>query len=246
MIPKIIHYAWFGKKELPPMAMKCIESWKKICPDYKIIRWDESNYDYNKHPYTKEAYRNGKYAFVVDYLRLDVLYQFGGIFFDTDVELIKSVEPLLSYPAFAGFECGEYHNFMVALGLGAGAEAGNPVIKAMLDDYAEKSFLDSRGNLNLTPCPAYQTNVLKNLGLKLENKQQNLDYITIFPTDYFCPVNYSTGKISITSHTYSIHHYLATWMPAYRRGWHFLTQKFSFLRKADKIRKKIQGKDPKI
>lgn len=246
MIPKTIHYAWFGGKPLPPNVIKCIESWKKYCPDYEIKRWDESNYDFNKHHYPREAYAQEKYAFAVDYLRLEVLYKFGGIFFDTDVEVIKNIDPLLIYPCFAGFEHGEFNNLPVNAGIGMGAEAGNPVVKAMLEDYNHHFFIGTDGVLNMTPCPAYQTEVLLHFGLKPENRKQNLGDIIVFPTDYFCPKDYCTSKISITQNTYSIHHYSATWMPGYRRVWHLLTQKIPPLRTFDKVRKKIMGKGEHI
>lgn len=242
MIPKIIHYAWFGKKPLPESAVKCIESWKKYCPDYEIKRWDETNYDYKKHRYMREAYESKKFAFVVDYMRLDVLYQYGGIFFDTDVEVIKNFDPLLTLAGFAGFEHGEHKNEEVNVGIGIGSEAGNPVIKAMLDDYQDRKFLLENGGFNMTPCPIYQTNVLKKFGIVLENYRQDLGDIVIFPTDYFCPVNYYTGKTKITINTYIIHHYTATWMPFYRKVWHFLKQKFLLFRYIDSVRRKVLNK----
>lgn len=242
MIPKVIHYAWFGEKPLPPAAVKCISSWKRYCPDYEIRRWDEANYDYKAHPYTREAYEHKKYAFVTDYLRLEVLFRYGGIFFDTDVEVIRNFDALLELPGFTGFEHGEYKNPPVNVGVGVGVQAGNPIIKAMIDDYKQRSFVEENGKPNLTPCPVYQTDILKRFGLTPEDHEQDLGHMVIFPTDYFCPMNYYTGKLSVTDNTYSIHHYSATWMPLYRRVWHYFTQKVTLLRRMDRVRKKLSGK----
>lgn len=243
MIPKIIHYAWLGNTPLPPLACKCLESWKKYCPDYEIKCWDESNYDYTAHPYPREAYYHKKYAFVVDYMRLDILYQYGGIFFDTDVEVIKNLNPLLTCKAFTGFEQGEYGDFPVNIGAGVGACIGNPIIKVMLDDYSHRKFIDINGNLNMTPCPTYQTKVLKSFGLIKENYCQDLGDIVVFPSDYFCPQNYYTSQTEITSNTYSIHHYSATWMPRYRKIWHYFTKRIKWLKQFDRFRKKLTGKE---
>ena len=241
MIPKIIHYAWFGNNPLPESVKTCIESWKKYCPDYEIRCWNESNYDYKLTQYTHEAYVHKKYAFVTDYLRLDILYRYGGIFFDTDVEVIRGFDPLLKYTGFTGFEHGEYEDYPVnvGIGVGIGVEAGNPIIKAMLEDYAGRVFIRADGTLDMTPCPTFQTRVLKRFGLILENRQQDLGHIVVFPTEYFCPKNYYTSEVTITSNTYSIHHYAATWMPSYRKVWHFLTQKIYFFRKIDQVRKRV-------
>lgn len=242
MIPKTIHYAWFGNNPLPPLAIKCMESWKKYCPDYEIKGWNESNYDYTLHPYPYEAYKHKKYAFVTDYMRMDILYRYGGIFFDTDVEIIKNFDSLMTYEGFTGFECGEFEEFPVNVGIGIGANKGNPIIKAMLDDYDGRQFIDEKGKLNMTPCPLYQTRVLKSFGLIPENTCQNLGDMIVFPTEYFCPKNYYTAKTKITPNTYSIHHYSATWMPSYRKIWHFFTQRISLIKKLDCVRKKLTGR----
>lgn len=242
MIPKIIHYAWFGNKPLPKSGVECLKSWKKYCSDYEIKRWDESNYDFNSHQYTREAYAYRKYAFVTDYLRLEVLYKYGGIFFDTDVEVLKSYDPLLTCVGFTGFEHGECENepVNVGIGVGVGSEARNPIIKAMLEDYADRTFIYADGRLDLTPCPAFQTAVLKRFGLILENRQQDMGNMIVFPTEYFCPKNYYTAETKITSNTYSIHHYSASWMPMHRKAWHFMTQKVALFRWIDRVRKNAQ------
>ena len=139
MIPKIIHYCWFGGESLPESAIKCINSWKKFCPDYEIIRWDESNYDVTKNVYMKEAYEAKKWGFVPDYARLDIVYNYGGIYMDTDVELLKPLDDLLGCNAYMGVE----KPGIVALGLGFGAEKGNSVIGDLLEEYNDKRFINN-------------------------------------------------------------------------------------------------------
>ena len=150
MIPKIIHYCWFGGNPLPPSAEKCIESWKKFCPDYEIRRWDESNYDITKNQYMQEAYQCKKWGFVPDYARLDIIYDHGGIYLDTDVEIIKTFDELLDCVAFGGVE---QESPYVALGLGFGAEKGNDIIRQLRDKYDELHFMED-GQMNLTPISA--------------------------------------------------------------------------------------------
>lgn len=213
MIPKIIHYCWFGKKELPDSVKECISSWKKFLPDYQIMRWDESNYDINKCNYIKEAYESGKWAFVSDYARLDICYTYGGIYLDTDVEVVKSFDELLLLKGFCGMESdkrGEAE--VVNVGLALGMEKNLEIGKKLRDEYHKLHFIKEDGTLDLTTCPIIQTRSLKKYGMKLKNEIQNIEGMTVFPTDYFCPMNQYTGKISMTTNTYSIHHYSASWM----------------------------------
>ena len=128
MIPKKIHYCWFGNNSMPDEYIKYIDGWKKLCPDYSIIRWDESNYDVNKHPFISKAYKDRKWAFVSDYARLDIIYNNGGIYLDTDVQLIKNIDELRRFRAYVGFEAESFIN----TGLGFGAEKGNIFIKITL------------------------------------------------------------------------------------------------------------------
>ena len=208
MIPKKIHYCWIGGNPLPASAKKCIESWKKFCPDYEIIEWNESNYDFTKNQYMKEALEAKRWGFVPDYARLDIIYQYGGIYLDTDVEIIKSFDGLLSDKGFAGFESKEY----VALGLGFGAEAGNPVIKKLMDSYENLRFKNPDGTLNIVASPELNTVEFCDLGLQRTGEMQNLmECFTIYPTEYFCPKSMNDGIIRKTKNTYSIHHFDATW-----------------------------------
>ena len=208
MIPKKIHYCWIGGNPLPESAKKCIKSWKKYCPDYEIIEWNETNYDFTKVPYMKEAYEAKKWGFVPDYARLDIIYTHGGIYLDTDVEIVRSLDPLLGLNCFAGFQDTEF----VALGLGFGAEAGNPVIKTLMESYEALSFLKPDGTPDLTPSPRLNTDTLvETCGLAANGTYQEPDGMAVFPPEYFCPKSFSDGVIRKTKNTYSIHHFDASW-----------------------------------
>lgn len=212
MIPKKIHYCWFGNGEKSEEVCKCIESWKKFCPDYEIIEWNESNFDVLEIDYIKEAYEHKKWAFVSDYARFKILYENGGIYFDTDVELIRDLSPILSLGAYMGCEHAmEEKSILINPGLGMASEPKFNIYKEIINMYAEKHFLNNDGSFNLETVCEYTTNILKNHGFKEENKIQYISGIHIYPTEYFCPMNYKTGEINITSNTYSIHHYTASW-----------------------------------
>lgn len=207
MIPKKIHYCWFGGNPLPELAVKCIESWRKYCPNYEIIEWNESNYDVTKNDYMRQAYESKRWGFVPDYARLDIIYNHGGIYLDTDVEIIRPIDELLNLEAFAGVEQDSKY---VALGLGFGAIAGHETIKAMRDHYDGLLFVVD-GEMNLTPAPQINTRVLANGGYQFSTQITNTSGITVFPWEYFCPINYGTNELTITEKTYSIHHYTASW-----------------------------------
>ncbi len=211
MIPKKIHYCWFGGNTLPERDQACIESWKKYCPDYEIIRWDESNYDLSQCDYMKEAYEAKRYGFVPDFARLDIIYQHGGIYLDTDVEIIKSLDPLLELEGFAGFEATDAKEKFIALGLGFGAQKGNPIIKALRDDYFNHHFIRPNGEPNLTPAPRYTNAVLTQMGILPNGTLQEMDGFKFFPEEYFCPKSDETNECLITEDTFSIHHYNASW-----------------------------------
>ncbi|MBR2861872.1 MAG: glycosyl transferase [Clostridia bacterium] len=207
MIPKVIHYCWFGKGEMPKLAKKCIKSWKKFCPDYEIICWNEENFDFSQNLYARQAYEAGKWAFVSDYARLKVINDFGGIYLDTDVELLKPIDFLLSYKGFMGFD----EKGIVATGLGFGAEKENPIVNEFLKDYDEIPFILPDGSFDLTPCPDRNTAALKRLGMDTENTNQTFLDTVFLPREYLCPMDYYTGKKTITNNTVSIHHYSASW-----------------------------------
>ncbi len=207
MIPKIIHYCWFGGAELPEKDKECIESWKKFCPDYKIVRWDETNYDLTKNKYMHEAYTNKKWGFVPDYARFDIVYTHGGIYLDTDVEIVRNLDFLLDNDGYLGFEEGSFVNG----GIGFGAEQGNVVMKGLRDMYDSIEFLKPNGSINALPSPYYITEFLEKIGLVRNNEKQLVNGITVYPTDYFSPKEFSTGKLVITDNTCTIHHYNASW-----------------------------------
>jgi len=207
MIPKKIHYCWFGGNELPEKDKICIESWKKFCPDYEIIRWDESNYDITKNKYMQEAYEKNKLGFVPDYARLDIIYSEGGFYLDTDVELIRSLDDLRDNKAVFGFENDKYVN----LGHGFGAEQFNPVVKEIRDDYGDEVFVLKNGELNLTPSPVYTTKVLANIGMNCDNTCQFVGDSVVFPSDYFSPLDFESGVLNKTNNTYSIHWFNMSW-----------------------------------
>lgn len=207
-IPKIIHYCWFGKNPMPLKVKKCIQSWKKNCPDYKIIEWNEDNYDVNQNSYIKEAYTVGKWAFVSDYVRLDVVYQYGGIYLDTDVELIRGCDQLLSEKVFFAME---KQNCSIATGLGFGAERENTIIGQLKDIYSKLSFLLPDGTYNLVACPIYTTRFFLDRGYMKEDRTQRINDVLILGSDYFCPMDYHTGLITKTENTIGIHWYEASW-----------------------------------
>lgn len=218
MIPKVIHYCWFGRGKMPELANKCIASWKKYLPDHEIKEWNEDNFDVNMIPYTAEAYKAKKYAFVSDYARFWILYNFGGIYFDTDVEVIKSMSDIIKEGPFMGFEnngmtaeCLNGPSLGVNPGLGLGAMPGLGLYKELLDYYACEHFLNKDGSQNLKTIVLRTTSILKNHGLVEENKIQTIAGITIYPYEYFCPIRITDGRMFLTAKTFSIHHYAASW-----------------------------------
>ena len=220
MIPKVIHYCWFGRNPLPPLAEKCIASWKKFLPDYEIKEWNEDNFDVNIIPYTKEAYEAKKYAFVSDYARFWILYHHGGLYFDTDVEVIKNMDDIIAKGPFMGCEKEYIPNsgiedaakLNVAPGLGLGVTSGLGLYKEILNVYDVLHFLNKDGSLNLKTVVDYTTKILVSHGLKYTGEVQKCDEVWIYPKEYFCPLDYDTGKLTITENSYSIHQYSATWL----------------------------------
>lgn len=209
-IPKVIHYCWFGGNPLPTSATKCIESWKKYCPDYEIIQWNERNYDLASAPlYVRQAYEAKKWAFVTDYIRLEIVYQHGGIYLDTDVEVIRSLDPLLRHDCFIGRQPG----FQVNTGSGFGAVKGHPLLKIMLDDYQDIPFIKENGEMDLWTCPHRNSQWLFEHGLRYDDSYQELAGAAIYPIEYFSPKDAYTRVISKTKNTYSIHHCDGSWNP---------------------------------
>lgn len=216
MIPKIIHYCWFGRNPLPESAIKCINSWEKFFPDYEIREWNEDNFDVNIIPYTAEAYEAKKHAFVSDYARFWILYHFGGLYFDTDVEVIKPFDDIVERGPFMGIEVDSPNSStapLVAPGLGLGAEAGMPFYKEVLDYYQPLHFMTADGKTSTVTVVKHTTAVLTASGMKNENSLQEVCGIWIYPREYFNPLNDNTGVLDITDNTRSIHWYTKTWLP---------------------------------
>lgn len=214
MIPKVIHYCWFGKNPLPQLAVKCIESWKKYLPEYEIKEWNEDNFDVNMIPYTREAYEAKKYAFVSDYARFWILYNYGGLYFDTDVEVIKPLDDIIASGPFMGCEkdASDTSVASVAPGLGLGVNPGHGLYKELLDLYATLHFIKSDGSYNMKTIVPYTTEILSTYGLKCINGIQECGGIWIYPKEYFCPKDYKSHKIKVTDNTRTIHHYDSSWL----------------------------------
>lgn len=206
-IPKKIHYCWVGGAPIPDKYRYYMESWYKYCPDYEIIEWNENNYDFTKNLYMKQAYEMRKWGFVPDYARLDIVYREGGIYLDTDVELLSNFDDLLCHRAFAGFETESNVN----LGQGFGSIAGNPIIKQMRDNYDNYLFIKNDGGINDIASPIYQTEVLVKHGLIRNGEFQKLDDIVIYPEKMFCPKSIRTFRVERSNYTKSIHHFAASW-----------------------------------
>ncbi len=225
MIPKIIHYCWFGRNPLPELAVKCIESWKIFLPDYEIKQWNEDNYDVHKIPYISQAYDAKKYAFVSDYARFDILYEYGGIYFDTDVEVIKDLTPIIEKGAFAGVE----YAGLLAAGLGIASPARTEIFKEIIDSYEADQFINSDGSLNLRTVVIRVSEILYKYGFKKENIIQKIQGITIYPSEYFCPISFQDGILRCTENTYTIHHFAGSWLTEKEKKYH------EFRRKAEKF-----------
>lgn len=231
MIPKVIHYCWFGGNPLPESAKKCIASWRKFLPDYEIKEWNESNFDVKSIKYTREAYRLKKYAFVSDYARMWILYNYGGLYFDTDVELIRPIDDIVARGNFMGLEAphdnipyqkgnsvntkpqlSSLNNENINPGLGLGVAPGLGLYKKVIDWYKSHHFATWKGGIGTTIVYVV-TDIIRNSKIKtLNDGTYYASGIYVYPPDYFCPKNYKTGKVTITENTRSIHHYSATWV----------------------------------
>ena len=211
LIPKRIHYCWFSGNPIHRPLQQCIDSWKRVCPDYEIIRWDESNYDICKNKYMQQAYAHQKWGYIPDYARLDIIYHYGGIYLDTDVELIRNLDELLYQPAFCSTEKWGVINMGIC-----GAQPGNADIQAMLTHRASASFLYPDGTENLISSGIYDTLPLVERGLQLNGKTQVIPNGTMiaYASEFFQPFDYISGETYITKNTFSIHHFSGTWLGA--------------------------------
>ncbi len=236
MIPKTIHFCWFGGKELPDLAIRCISSWRKFMPEYRIIQWSEQEggksenalvdevrqFDISMSSFTEEAYRQKKYAFVSDYARLWVIYRYGGLYFDTDVEMIRPLDDIAGRGNFMGFEVdpdgentpGRYapkYCFAVNLGLGFGMTPGHEFMKKLLKHYDTLTFDGAEMSPWLKTIVAHTTELLCMEGLESRRGIQRVGDITVYPHEYFAPINVITGRLKITENTYTIHRYMGSW-----------------------------------
>lgn len=221
MIPKIIHYCWFGGNPIPQEYQRYIQSWKKFFPDYEIKEWNEENYDVNCIPFSKEAFEVGKYAFVSDYARLRILYEQGGVYFDTDVEVIRPMDDILEKGNYFAFEKNinvPSAAINVAPGLGFACEAHSPIIKEIMEYYENSHYIQPDGRRVSITIVTVTTEVLKRHGLVMSDKPLDIDGgFTIYPWEYFCPLEYQSNKVEITSNTRTIHHYSATWLSRWEK-----------------------------
>ena len=207
---KYIHYCWFGGSPLPELAQKCIASWKKYCPEYEIKRWDETNFDVHCCDYVHEAYEARMWAFVSDYARFKILYENGGVYFDTDVELIKPIDDIITKGAFMGLE--ESGKAQAAnAGLGLAANAGLGLVKEILNSYHNSHFKKDKSGWYETVVTRVTNIILKHGDIYLDRITE-IAGITIYPPEYFCPLSYYTGEMNITKNSRSIHHYMASWV----------------------------------
>ena len=235
MIPKVIHYCWFGKNELSELNKKCIDSWKKFLPDYEIKEWNDSNYDFSVCKYVEEAYERKKYAFVSDYARFDILYKYGGLYFDTDVELINGIDDIIESGPFMALETGKFRfdkydssclkadtyddvnrvtlelGFSIAPGLGLGVYKNHKLYKKILDKFSKRSFIDKNGNNNCLIICDFVTEILVRESIYNNKGFGIVDDINIYPVDYFCPKDSDSEMVNFTKDTRAIHHYGATW-----------------------------------
>lgn len=209
-IPKIIHYCWFGKKEKPEIVKNCIESWNNKLDGYEIKEWNEENFDINSNIFVKQAYKAGKFAFVSDYVRLFALYNYGGIYMDTDVEIYKTFDDyILENESFWGFE---EKNYIATSTIGA--KRGNKLIKQFLDSYREKEFIKEDGKIDTLTNVAIVTQLIKELGIKLDGSYQKIDGLaTIYPQEYFSPYDYINCYMKKSENTYTVHYFYKSWLP---------------------------------
>lgn len=205
IIPKVLHYCWFGRKKLPDQYIEWMKSWKKFCSDYEIVEWNEDNYDYHKNQYMSEAYQAGKWGFVSDYARLDIVNTYGGIYLDTDVELVRNLDELLYQPAFFGI----HDDGRCNTGLGFGAEAGFPLLQLLMSDYEDRRFIKGNDVMDLTVCPAIQTATLERLGYEKINKYQIVENASFLPAPILG--GFIGTELCMKNESFSIHHAAWSW-----------------------------------
>jgi hypothetical protein len=207
LIPKTLHYCWFGRNPLPPLMKRCVESWKKFCPDFDIVEWNEDNFDVNQNRYVREAYGAKKWAFVSDFARMDVIYRCGGVYMDTDVEAVKPLDRFLNDPAFCGME----EAGAPVLSTTFGAAAGNELVRVFRGIYEAIPFMKANGEYDCTPCTRYHSVAFQKLGIVKENKIQNAGGFTVYPTDVFSPLSSNLVYEGFTDNSHAVHHFTGSW-----------------------------------
>lgn len=208
LIPKKIHYMWLGGKKIPEKLQHCIDSWKKYCPDYEIIRWDETNYDVHKNKFMAQAYDSQRYGFVPDYARLEILYEHGGIYLDTDVELLRNIDDLLYQEAFCSVEKWQVINF----GGCSGAIKGHKSLEPFIESWSKRSLVRTDGTLDSISSGLIDTSIALKEGYRINGKNQTVNGMNIYSYDYFHPYDYMSGKIEMTNDTFSIHQFHGGWL----------------------------------
>lgn len=221
MIPKIIHYCWFGRKPIPNTVKCYIDSWRNYLPDFQIVEWSEDNFDVNASLFSQQAYNLKKFAFVSDFARIWILHRFGGLYLDTDVEILKPFDEFMLNDFFMGYESETQLGTSVI-----GSVANHPLLGEILKYYENVNFIDCDSHLNATPNTVIISNLFRNLGYDMNNKLFKSNGIAFYPMEYFSPLILSTNRLNLTVNTYSIHHYTGTWAPKYylieRSIWRFL------------------------
>lgn len=212
MIPKIIHFCWFGHNPYPANVKKSIESWEKYCPDYEIKCWNEDNFDLSECLYAQQALSEKKWAFVSDYVRASVLYKYGGIYMDSDMLVLKNFDFALENTAF----CSLANPGIISMGL-LGFEKNHPIMKEHLESYKGRKFIKDDGTYDLTTNVTVFSNHLKELGLSLEDKAQMIGDICIYPTEYFYPTDFEGYRSNYTENTCAEHLHSASWLPKGKR-----------------------------
>jgi len=208
LIPKVIHYCWFGRSEKPKLVKKCIASWQKQLPDYEIKEWNEDNFDINSNDFVRQAYENRNFAFVSDYIRACVLYSFGGIYLDTDVEVLKSFDRFLEEKMFVGFEEKQFVGTCVM-----GANKGHPLIRSYMEHYENSRYVQEDGSFYTDTNVVLLTEMLEKKGLLRNDEYQCVDGVGIYPRTFFSPYDYINGENHITENSYAIHHFAKLWLP---------------------------------
>lgn len=244
-IEKTIHYCWFGGNKKNKLIKKCINSWKRYMPEYEIKEWNEENFDVNCNKYVKQAYECKKYAFVTDYARLKIIYENGGIYFDTDVEVLKNFSKLLQEKGYLGFENAKNVN----TGIGFAAHKHNNILKKLMETYDDIQFVDENGEMDMTPCTIRNMEVLEILGLRYSDEIQEFGDFFVYPPKYFCGFDLDNSCYQIQEETMTVHHFNASWETGYTRFVSIIKRKVMTMlgkENAEKIRKLKKNIEKKV